>query len=209
MRLAFLLLVLLAHVAHADEPVRDDIVDLRHDRWPYRHVLVGWTADDRAVVHAAECFVNDGGGPLCSSRLDVIRTTAVESVPVLQPVYVDPFMWSVPTELASQAIRTERSALAKLGTLQPSATGPLPQVSVRVHMCDVDVVIGKKRVPAVLALGHRCDSEGGSDSFQRADVVAVRLSPDRLKIAVTLRVRSKSMEWFGLSDVTKVLDATP
>jgi hypothetical protein len=75
--------------------------------------------------------------------------------------------------------------------------------------CDVDVVIGKKRVPAVLALGHRCDSEGGSDSFQRADVVAVRLSPDRLKIAVTLRVRSKSMEWFGLSDVTKVLDATP
>lgn len=215
MRLPLLLLVLLTNVAHADEPVRDDIVDLRHHRLPYRRVFVGWTADGRAVIHAVACGVNDGGGPFCRSSLEVIGNTKTESVPVLQPVcsdpcdpYGEPFIWSVPTELASQAIRMERTALAELGALQPSATGPLPQVSVRADGCKVDVMIGKKRVPKVLALGDQCVYEGGSDSFQGVAVVGVRLSPDQRKIAVTLRVRSKFMEWTDSFEVTKVFDAT-
>lgn len=216
MRFAFLLLVLLTSVAHADEPVRDDIVDLRHHRLPDRRVFLGWASDGRAVVHAVACGVNDAGGPFCSSSLEVIGNRKVESVRVLEPScgdscdpFGETFAWSVPTELASQAIRAERAALAKLGALQPSATGPLPQVSARSDGCNVDVVIGDRRVPKVLALGKGCIREGGSESLVAAVVVGVQLSPDRRRIAVALRVRSRFMEWSDWSGVTKVLDAAP
>src|SRR5690349_19590958 len=72
MRLA-LLLLLASTLAFADqEHVRDDIVDLRHDRWPNRRVFLGWTADNRAVIHVVSCGTYDGSGaPFCSSSLEV------------------------------------------------------------------------------------------------------------------------------------------
>src|SRR5215510_4428720 len=88
MRLA-LLLLLASTLAFADhEPVRDDIVDLRHDRWPNRRVFLGWTADNRAVIHVASCGTFDGSGaPFCSSTLEVFGATKQSRTPLLDPTY--------------------------------------------------------------------------------------------------------------------------
>jgi hypothetical protein len=73
-------LFLISAPAFADpEPVRDDIVELRHARYPNRMTVLGWTADGRFVVHEASCGTNDGGGDFCSIRLhvtDLVRDDA-------------------------------------------------------------------------------------------------------------------------------------
>ncbi|MBS1123445.1 MAG: hypothetical protein H6Q90_5673 [Deltaproteobacteria bacterium] len=221
MRLAYvILLVFVSTPVFAEhEPVRDDVVDLRHNRLPNRRVFLGWTADGRAVAHVVTCGVNDGGGPFCVSNLEVTGRDKgagkSESTLVLQPACPDPcaphgekFIWTVPTELASQAIRTERAALDRLGALLPSVPNLLPNIEAIGSTCRVDLMVGKRRVPRVAMLSPKeCITDGGSESFHGARVGAVQMSPDRLTLAVTITIWLKFMEWSDAVDVTKLVDA--
>lgn len=210
MRLA--LLVLLGSTpAFADrEPVRDDIVDLRHQRTPDRRVFLGWTADGRAVSHLSACGVSDGGGPFCSSQLEV---TGEAPRVLLQPECAEPcdpytegFHWSVPRTLASRAIRTERTALQALGPLHASTPGPRPAVEVRAKPCAIDVLVGERRI-TVDTLGAQCISEGGDASFRDAKLLGVELSPDLQKLAVRIEVIDQVMEYADPRDLLVVIDA--
>jgi hypothetical protein len=213
MRPSIVLAVLLASgaLARADEPVRDDIVDLRHERVPSRRVFVGWTADNQAVVHVVDCGFGDGGGAWCKSTLEVIGENKVE-IPILQPeeigeLYGEKFLWGVSSELASKAIRAERAAFAKLGPLQPSATDA-PHVAANGWKCNVELFIDKQQ-RTWNALGRHCVYEGGGTSFWGAQVLDVQLSPDRTRLAVSLRVESKHEEYRSSSMETRVLSVTP
>jgi len=227
MRLA--LLVLLAPtLAFADhEPVRDDIVDLRHDRWPNRRVFLGWTADNRAVIHVVSCGTYDGSGaPFCFSSLEVFGATkrsgrdgTDQLTPLLDPTcrHCDPDradadspgpMWAVSTELASQAIHAERAALDALGTLQPSAVGTLPAVKIGGGICRIDVLVGQRRITGVMKISPtNCVANGGESSFRDARIRDVQLSPDRRMLAVTLTVQPRTLEWGDPVDITMVVDA--
>jgi hypothetical protein len=227
MRLA--LLVLLASTpAFADhEPVRDDIVDLRHDRWPNRRVFLGWTADHRAVIHVASCGTYDGSGaPFCSSSLEVFDATmrsgrdgTDQLTPVLDPTcrHCDPDRadadspgptWAVSTELASQAIHAERAALDALGTLQPSAAGTLPAIKIGGGVCRIDVLVGQRRMTGVMEISPTdCVANGGESRFHDPRIRDVQLSPDRRMLAVTLTVQPRTFEWGDPVDITMVVDA--
>lgn len=210
MRLA-LLFLLLPTFAHADEPVRDDIVDLRHQRVPSRRVFVGWTADNQAVVHVADCGTGDGGGAWCTSALEVIGKKKV-AIPIMKAEeiadqYSGNFMWGVSSELASKAIRAERAALARLGPLQPSAPSP-PRITASGWECNVDLRIDEHK-RTWHALGRHCLFEGGNDSYWGATVLDTQLSPDRTLLAVSLRIESKSGEYRSTSMETRVLAVTP
>ena len=226
----FALLILLAStLAFADhEPVRDDIVDLRHDRWPNRRVFLGWTADNRAVIHVVSCGTYDGSGaPFCSSSLEVFGATKRSGrdgadqfiTPLLVPTcrHCDPdgagadtpgTTWAVSTELASQAIHAERAALDALGTLQPSAVGTLPAVKIGGGICRIDVLVGQRRITGVMKISPTdCVANGGDSSFRDARIRDVQLSPDRRMLAVTLTVRPRTFEWGDPVDITMVVDA--
>jgi hypothetical protein len=211
---ALLLTFNLVPLAHADEPVRDDIVDLRHERLPSRRVFLGWTADNRAVIHAVDCGEGDGGSQFCSTKLEIVSKAKTESLPILEPPRrsgpdADGFPWQVSTELASKAIRAERAALAKLGTLQPSAPGPLPAAAANGNGCNVDVAVGKQPQLRVRALGKECLYEGGNAVYEGADVIDRKLSPDRKLIAVTVRVIEKYTEYRTPYTTTYVIAVTP
>src|SRR5882724_5311105 len=194
MRLA-LLLVLASTPAFADrEPVRDDIVDIRHDRTPERRVFLGWTGDNRAVSHVANCGVSDIGIPFCSATLEVAHGMLPERTELLTPECAEPcdplagsFRWEVPARLARKAIRAERTALAELGQLQPSAHGALPKVTLDASSCRIDVLVGTQRTERALAIdSERCSMGDGNEAFRDAHVLSVRMSPDRLHLAVTI-----------------------
>ena len=220
MRLA-LLILLASTLAFADhEPVRDDIVDLRHDRSPNRRVFLGWTADNRAVIHVVSCGTYDGSGaPFCSSSLEVFGATkrsgrdgADKFTPLLDPVRADADspgpMWAVSTELASKAIHTERAALDALGTLQPSAVGTLPAVKIGGGICRIDVLVGQRRITGVMKISPtNCVANGGESSFRDARIRDVQLSSDRRMLAVTLTVQPRTLEWGDPVDITMVVDA--
>jgi hypothetical protein len=215
------LLVLLASTpAFADpEPVRDDIVDLRHDRSPDRRVFLGWTADSRAVIHVVSCGNHDGSGaPFCSATLEVFGATTHSPTPVLDPVY-NPCdrdrdacsprpTWLVSTELASRAVRAERAALDALGALQPSAVGARPAVKIGGDHCRVDVLVGARRIAGVLQVPpEQCVTTGGVSGIREPRIRDVQLSPDRRLLAVTLTATPRTFEWGDPVDITMVVDA--
>jgi hypothetical protein len=230
MRLALLVLVLLAStLAFADqEPVRDDIVDVRHDRWPNRRVSLGWTADNRAVIHVVTCGRYDGSGaPFCASTLEVFGATkrsgrdwrdqltqllvptCMECDPDRADVGSQGPTWAVSTELASQAIHAERAALDALGTLQPSAVGTRPAVQIGGDTCRIDVLVGQRRITGVMEISPptSCFANGGESTLRKARIRDVQLSPDRQKLAVTLTVEPRTLEWGDPVDITMVVDA--
>lgn len=204
-----------APLATASEPVREDIVDIRHRRAPNRRTLLGWTADGKAVVHVVACGVNDGGGPFCRSTLDVVGAKRTQSIALLQPTctacdpFDESFAWLVSTELASQAIRTERAALAKLGPLRSSSPEAPPRVAARGDGCSIDLVVEARRVKNVFSLGAECLWAGGNDSWSEVEVRDVQLAPDRAAIAVTVRVMAKSMEWRDPADMARIIALAP
>jgi len=215
MRFAVLLLLLASTPAFADhEPVRDDIVDLRHNRWPNRRVFLGWTATNQAVIHVAICSLDGAGGATCRSTLEVVSATRPKATLLIEPPcnpcddpYGKNFAWAVSTELASRAIRAERAALEALGPLQPSAVGTPPAVQVAADTCRVDLVVDKRRIAGVLRPTRRCLDDGGDNSFSGARLRNVQLSPDHRKLAVTFTVGARFLEWTDPIDVTVVVDA--
>ena len=213
MRFALLLLLASTPALADHEPVREDIVDLRHDRWPNRRVFLGWTADNKAVIHVASCGTYDGSGsPFCSSTLEVFGATKPSRTLLLEPregVASQDSVWAVSTELASQAIHAERAALDALGTLQPSAVGTLPTVKIAGDACRVDVLVDKQRITGVMKISTtQCFTNGGNGSFRKARLRDLQLSPDRRKLAVTLTVEPRFFEWGDPVDLTIVVDAT-
>lgn len=206
-----LVLLLTASLAHADEPVRDDIVDLRHARVPSRRVLLGWTADNCAVVHVADCGFGDGGGAWCTSTLEVIgartQVIALLAPEAVVDEYGETARWQVSGELASKAIRAERAALATLGPLQPSAPGA-PHVTAGGGPCRIDLRIGEHK-HSWHALGSQCLQDGGITTYSGATVLDAQLSPDRTWIAVSLRIASRTGEYRGSAMETRVLAVTP
>jgi hypothetical protein len=220
MRFALLLLLASTPALADHEPVHDDIVDLRHDRWPNRRVFLGWTADNKVVIHVASCGTFDGSGsPFCSSTLEVFGATKPSRTLLLEPtcklgdpdragVASQDSVWAVSTELASQAIHAERAALDALGTLQPSAVGTLPTVKIAGDACRVDVLVGKQRITGVMKISTtQCITNGGNGSFRKARLRDVQLSPDRRKLAVTLTVEPRFFEWGDPVDLTLIVDA--
>jgi hypothetical protein len=221
MRLALWILLASTPALADPEPVRDDIVDLRHDRWPNRRVFLGWTADDRAVIHVVSCGTHDGSGaPFCSSSLEVFDATkqsgrdgTEQFTPLLDPscrrcdADLSGPMWAVSTELASRAIRAERAALDALGPLQPSAVGALPVVKIGGGACRIDVLVGRRRIAGVMKIPPaHCLEDGGESSFRNPRIGDVQLSPDRRMLAVTLGVQPRMFEWGDPVDVTMVFD---
>ncbi|HET9626260.1 MAG TPA: hypothetical protein VFP84_33085 [Kofleriaceae bacterium] len=209
------------------ERVRDDIVDLRHDRWPGGRVLLGWTADNRAVVHAVASGTHDGSGaPFATASLEVIAATKqpgsvdeVQRTPLLDlpcegcgadRADADPPgpAWVIPTEVASRAIRAERAALDALGPLQPSAVGERPVVKIVAHSCRIDLLVGRRLITGMMTIPRAsCIADGGDSSFRDAHLDGVALSPDRQRLAVTFTVQPRTFEWGDPFDVTVVVDA--
>jgi hypothetical protein len=182
---------------------------------------LGWTADNKAVIHVASCGTYDGSGsPFCFSTLEVFGGTKSSRTPVLDPTckWCDPdragvaspdSAWAVSTELASQAIHAERAALDALGTLQPSAVGTLPAVKIGGEICRIDVLVGQRRITGVMKISpSSCVANGGESSFRDARIRDVQLSPDRRMLAVTLTVRPRTLEWGDPVDITMVVDAS-
>ena len=220
MRFALSLLLVSTSALAAPELVRDDIVDLRHDRWPNRRVFLGWTADNQAVIHVASCGTFDGSGsPFCSSTLEVFGATEPSRTLLLAPTCrsCDPgsaavaspdSVWAVSTELAAQAIHAERAALDALGTLQPSGGGTLPAIKIGGEACRIDVLVGQRRITGVMKISPtQCVTNGGDSSFRKARIRDVQLSSDRRMLAVTLTVEPRTLEWGDPVDITMVVDA--
>jgi hypothetical protein len=105
--LACAAVVAIASTAHAGpEPVRDDIVDLRHGRFPILLRFLGWTADGRAVLHEAQYGFQDAScAPEGSSTLVIVPASgASASIDVLLPEVDEGILdcgnawpWRVPT----------------------------------------------------------------------------------------------------------------
>jgi hypothetical protein len=212
------LLLLASTPAFADhEPVRDDIVDLRHQRWPNRRVFLGWTADDKAVIHVVSCGALDGSGsPFCDSALEVFAAEKVAHTELLGPTPdcgpcspdAKETVWSISTELASQAIHAERAVLDALGTLQASAVGRLPTVKLAGDACRVDVLIDKRRITGALKLSAaQCMNNDGPSFFGKERIRDLQLSPDHRKLAVTFTVEERGLDSRFPIDVTMVVDA--
>lgn len=188
-----LLLLLVVTAAHA-QPVRDDIVDLRNGRSPSRRSSLGWTADNRFVVHVADCDFGDGRGPFCASSLEVTDERGTTEQTTLLDLGCNPCTrGDVPTALAMTAIRAERDALRLLGTLTPSPLASPPDVRVTSTSCRIEVRHGKRR--AKLELGANCLHEGGNDAILDARLVAVATSPDGGTLAVTIGIEGSSGEF--------------
>ncbi len=211
--LTCLALLVLSSTLAAAEPIRDDIVDLRHGRLPNRRVFLGWTADDRAVVHVASCGVNDGGGPFCSSVLEVTDRSGTSSTVLLVPAcgecdpYSDTFRYQVPTEVASKAIRAAAQKLAALGPLRASSASPTADARITRTTCSVAVAIGEATTK--VSLGKDCIANGGSESIQSANVRDVHRSPDGAVLAITIAMDVKWMEWSGPRVIVKVVPSAP
>jgi hypothetical protein len=207
---AFAWVALLATPAFADpEPVRDDIVEIRHQRAPNRHTFLGWTADNRAVSHISVCGMNDGGGWTCASKLEVVAGVHTTTTELLTPEYTkdtDAIPFAVSSALAGKAIRTERAALDALGPLTPSAT-EVPVLSLTSDTCRVRLVAGKRTLGTIVKYDtKRCIQDGGDDSVHDATLRQVHVSPDHKKVVAIVTVERKSMEWTSAEDFSIVVD---
>jgi hypothetical protein len=188
-----LVLLLLTTIAHA-QPVRDDIVDVRHQRSPQRRIPLGWTADNRFVVHVADCNSGDGRGPFCMSALELTDAGGKTEQITLFDVSCNPCERSeITTDLAMTAIRTERDQLRLLGTLTPSPLASKPDVKLTSTSCRLDLRHGKRRLK--FELGDRCLFHGGSEAIEWASLLDVTTSPDGGTLAITVVVALRFGEW--------------
>ena len=115
-------LVLLASLA------RQDIVEIRHDRWPRHTDVLGWTTNGEVVVRRTECgFEDDSDIPYCSVTLAVAgrRGTRGERLLCISGEPGAPHL-DLPYETASRFIHAEDRALAALGALTAGATTAPP-----------------------------------------------------------------------------------
>jgi hypothetical protein len=221
--LACAAVVVIASTAHAGpEPVRDDIVELRHGRFPTPLRFLGWTAAARAVLHQARYGLDDAScAPEGSSTLVIVPATGVSvSIDVLLPEVderipycSDAWPWRVPTGLASRAIRTESDALAALGPLQPSAQMPLPVLSLVRGDCWVHLASGtrghRRTISRVFVIGPKACIDNGHDlSIHDARIVDIHASPDGTFVAVTVNVTTSSLDSYS-SFLQTVVVATP
>lgn len=209
--------------AYADpEPVRDDIVDLRHGRLPTPLRFLGWTADGRAVLHVAQYAFQDAScAPEGSSTLVIVpaKGTSV-SIDVLVPEVneripycSDAWPWRVPTDLASRAIRAESEALAALGPLQPATPTSVPEFSLVRGDCWVHLATGalgrRRTISRVFTIGPKaCITNGHDLGIHDARIVDVHASPDGRSVAVTVNVTTLSLDSYG-SSLQTVVVATP
>lgn len=204
--LLVLLPLLLATIAQA-QPVRDDIVDIRHKRSPNRRVPLGWTANNHFVVHVASCGVNDAGGPFCSSTLEIVGERATESIVILGPKcdpcdpYKDDFRYTIPTDQAMQAIRKERTALQRLGPLRATAPAS-PEIKLVQNSCQIVLKHGTRRAKFKV---DDCLHEGGSNSISDAAIASIDTSPDGGTLAVTVGMQLRFMEWTDAHTVVLLL----
>jgi hypothetical protein len=187
-----LALLLLATAAHA-QPVRDDIVDIRHQRSPQRRVVLGWTADNRFVVHVADCSYGDGRRAYCTSALEVTDANGNSEHTALFDLDCNPCeAKELPTDVAMIAIRAERDALRQLGNLKPSALASKPTLKMSGTECYLDLRVGTKHVK--FDLGTDCIN-GGNSSLWGTQIQNVATSPDGGTLAITLVIDFKTMEW--------------
>lgn len=204
--------VAIATTAHAGrEPVRDDIVDLRHGRWPTPLRFLGWTTDGRAVLHEALYDFQDAScAPEGSSTLVIVSANAASvSLDVLRPEIdervpycSDGWPWRVPTDLASRAIRAESAALAALGPLQPGAPTKLPGLSLVHGDCWVhlatDTLGHQRTISRVFAIGPQaCIANGHDLGIHDAEIVDMHASPDGRSVAVTVNVTTHSLDFYA------------
>lgn len=204
------LVALLSTPALADpEPVRGDIVEIRHQRAPNRHTFLGWTADNRAVSHIAVCGMNDGGGWTCASKLEVVAGVHTTTTELLTPEYTkdsDALPFAVSSAVAAKAIRSERAALDALGPLNASAT-EVPVLSLTSDTCWVRLVAGKRTLGTIVKYDAKhCILDGGDDSVHDATLRQVHVSPDHKKLAAIVTVERKAMEWTSAEDFSIVVD---
>jgi hypothetical protein len=209
---AGVIVLAIASTAYADhEPVRDDIVELRHGRWPTPLRFLGWTADGRAVLHEAQYDFQDlSCAPEGSSTLVVVAADGNPvSTDVLQPEIddripycSDEWPWRVPTTVASRAIRAESAALAALGPLQPAAPANLPRFTIVHGDCWVHLATGvhgrRRTISSVFSIGPKaCIDNGNDDSIRDARIVDMHASPDGRAVAVTVEVTTQSLDFYA------------
>lgn len=202
---------MIASPAFADgEPVRDDIVELRHHRLPEPFRFLGWTADGRAVMHVSQCgFQDASGAPECGAGLDVAEPDGSEHMTSVLEPEVDcrpdidsvcgDFPWRVSTMLASRAIRAEASALASLGPLQASASAATPVITASHTACSVSLVADRRRTIAhFVAIGPAmCITNGHDMGIRDVSIVDVHWSPDASKLAIRLAILTNSLDSYA------------
>lgn len=210
--LACVAVIASASIAEAGgEPVRDDIVELRHGRAPTPIRFLGWTADGRAVLHEATYGFQDAScAPEGSSQLVVVPAKAAAvSIEVLQPELderipycSDGWPWRVSTKLASQAIRAESAALAALGPLTPGVATKDPELSLVHGDCWVHLATGtpghRRTISRVFTIGpNACIGNGHDLGIRDASIVDVHASPDGRSLAVTVSVTTHSLDFYA------------
>lgn len=166
------------------EPIRDDILDIRHERFPDRRVFLGWTADGRAVMHEAGCLTQFDV-LMCSVTLFAVGADGKRSEGISLLELNDNF--AISTEVASAAIRKERDALARLGPLAAGTTSPALALTVSVE-CDGIVLRRRGKPLATLAdmvcPGDLADAETPTVGNPR--IRAVHDSPDGRSFAISV-----------------------
>lgn len=179
-----LALLAVSTVAWADgEPVRDDIVDIRHGRMPDRRVFLGWTADGRAVAHQVLCAPQNDN-PRCEATLVVATERGAETTMLFS---IGEVGLDISTDLASRAIRAERDALAKLGPLTKGAVATDLGLTAEAGCDGVKIKRGSQTLARPIAMtcpGELGDAE--TPSVSDARIRAVQVAPDHSRVAVSV-----------------------
>jgi len=179
-----LALVLVAALA------RQDIVEIRHDRWPRHTDVLGWTANGEVVVRRTACGVQDDSDvPYCSVTLTVAgrRGTRVERLLRIRGEAGAPHL-DLPYATATRFIHAEDRALGALGPLEAGAATTTPD-DLRLLRYEA----GDSRRLALLR-GRRWlkvlwSVRMESDQFiRRARIVRVDEAPSGADVAVVVRL---------------------
>ena len=194
--------------ARAD--ARADIVDLRHDRSPTRHELLGWTPAGEAALRWIVC--SEGGERQCRAGVGAFGVGTERVTTTLEHAGYD----RLPVADAIAFIRSERAAIDALG---PLTAGP-PAVDGRLAFGVVGGVASEVRARIVrtpdldpggivrLAVhaGSRRVELGRAGVAFSIDGLAVAgyPSPDGARVALVAHVESTTMCW-SFSDLEIVV----
>ncbi len=184
MRIALLSVLLASASVHAD-PVRDDIVDIRHGRSPDRRVFLGWTADGSAVEHDVLCAVQNDVS-VCWSALVVSSIHGIETTRLFGIENAA----GLSTDVAGKAIATERDTLATLGALTRDASADELTLIAAVDCDGVAIRRGTQTLGYAARIANPSCMNGMVDaetpSVSAPKIRGVHVAPDRHHVAVSV-----------------------
>ncbi len=206
---ALAIVAVLCGTARADvEEARDDLVEMRHGRMPFRVRVLGWMDDGGYAVRRTDCHIQDDSGlPQCEITIVVARPAGTTTHALFSTSW-DPdcglsevtsrpapaTCWAISGAEASKLLATERSLRARLGSFTPGTpvAPPFDVAGGRITVAGYDTA-NQRRAAIVLASGGKWRPlrviwkvDSGRDEFMRRyGVERVERSPDGKWLAVS------------------------